>query len=309
MKPDLLNKILEKAKSESVVSAVALYNWTDPLLHPNLGVLIREVKSHGISCIISSNLNTIKNLDEIIKSNPDHFRISLSGFTQEIYDQGHKGGNIEIVKRNMIELSRIIELNKSNTVIEVFYHRYIYNSHEIDQMKEFSKSLGFKFSSILAQLYPVEKIIKIANGERTVEDDIILPKLALTIEEAIEVSRQSQGSSDCTLLEDVVAIDVNGNVVLCCGSSADRSNSIGSFLDNSIDEIQKLRHRHSLCGECYSLGIPTYFLGRDPAFEIISSRRIENFVNQRAGTRDAKPELSGGEVRKHSDNIAAIARG
>ena len=53
MAPELLGRILDKAQSECEIQSVGLYNWTEPLLHPNLAELVRKVKSRNLSCALS----------------------------------------------------------------------------------------------------------------------------------------------------------------------------------------------------------------------------------------------------------------
>ena len=38
-------------------------------------------------------------------ANPDMLKVLLSGFTQEIYGQTHRKGDIELVKRNMANVA------------------------------------------------------------------------------------------------------------------------------------------------------------------------------------------------------------
>src|SRR5580704_11655035 len=44
MSPELLGQIVDKALRECRISAVGLYNWTEPLLHPRIAELVRAVK-------------------------------------------------------------------------------------------------------------------------------------------------------------------------------------------------------------------------------------------------------------------------
>jgi MoaA/NifB/PqqE/SkfB family radical SAM enzyme len=139
-----LDRILEKAKRECAVSWVCLFNWTEPLLHPNIAELIGVVKKHDVPLSLSSNLNVIRNPDEILASNPNFFRISLSGFTQPIYERGHREGDVETVKNNMVKLADAKIRTGSSTLVEVLYHKYNYNLHEIDPMrKNFPNRSGF----------------------------------------------------------------------------------------------------------------------------------------------------------------------
>ena len=56
---------------------------------------------------ISSNLNVDADFEQILKSEPFEFKISLSGFYQEQYGRTHYRGNINKVKSNMYKLKMI----------------------------------------------------------------------------------------------------------------------------------------------------------------------------------------------------------
>jgi MoaA/NifB/PqqE/SkfB family radical SAM enzyme len=272
MSPATLGQILDKAQSECSVEWVALFNWTEPLLHPNIADLVQVARSRNIPVSLSSNLNVLPKPDDLLAAGPNFLRISLSGFTQAVYERGHREGDIDAVKRNMVRLAEAKARTESQTSIEVFYHRYAYNLHEVAPMQAFATSLGFGFQSYLAQIYPVEKIIDIARGNITDADRLVLENLALPLDKALAFTA-AKGSTTCTLLDDQVSIDVNGNVTLCCASSMDRVNSIGRFLDLPIEEIQRRRRLHSLCRACGELGIPDY-LKSQPEFEGIAEAAL-----------------------------------
>lgn len=273
MSADTVDRILTKAKRECTVQWLGLFNWTEPLLHPDIVDIVRVVKRHQIPLSLSSNLNVLRDPDHLLAANPDFLRISLSGFTQEVYERGHRGGDIETVKQNMIELARSKMQVGSTTQVEVFYHKYLYNLHEMDAMKAFAESMGFHFTAYLAQIYPVEKIIAIENGTVSAADLQVLDALALPLDQALAFTR-AKGFSKCTLLDDQITIDVNGNVVICCSSSMNRSNVICNFLETPLEEIQRLRNIHSLCGSCIAKGIPDY-LASQPEFEDIAAAHIQ----------------------------------
>ena len=98
------------------------------------------------------------NLKEFAKSNPGGITISLSGFTQKIYEIAHKGGNIEVVKENMKKLSSALREAKVSTIVSVYYHKYRYNLDEVKLMEEFAKSLGFGFELIGHILCRLKKV-------------------------------------------------------------------------------------------------------------------------------------------------------
>ena len=260
MSPDLLGRILDKALRECRIEAVGLYNWTEPLLHPEIAALVRAVKSRGLVCSLSSNLNLLREPEALLAAHPDYLRVSVSGFTQEIYARGHREGDIEQVKHNMQRLAAAHGAVRSNTHVEVYYHRYADNSHELPLMAEFAGSLGFHFASTLAYVTTVEKIIAIAQGEQTAEDVALLARLAVPLDRALAITSTFHRHS-CHLLEDIIVLDVEGNAMLCCGSSMAAANRIGKFLDLPLGEVQRRRRAMSLCASCLSLGLPDYFAG------------------------------------------------
>jgi wyosine [tRNA(Phe)-imidazoG37] synthetase (radical SAM superfamily) len=270
MSPELLANIVDKARSECEINAIGLYNWTEPLLHPDIAHLIRVVKSRNVPCWLSSNLNVLREPEQILAANPDFLRISLSGFTQDVYEIGHREGKIETVKENMRRLAAARDIVRPKTQIEVFYHLYVYNDHELSEMAGFANSLGFQFSSTFAYITPVEKIIDIWQGKKTVEDITMLNNLVVPLDEALAITSQLK-NDHCALLEDVVALDVEGNAMLCCSSSMAPVNRIGNFLALSLEELQQRRHSKALCGTCMDLGIPDYFAGH-PDFAKIARR-------------------------------------
>jgi len=261
MTATFLGRILDKALSECAISNVGLFNWTEPLLHPDIVDLVRVVKSRGLHCSISSNLNVLRNPEELLASGLDSIRVSLSGFTQRVYELGHKGGDVEIVKDNMRRLAAAKATTGAATRVEVAYHRYRDNNHEIAPMAELSRSLGFEFAPFPAYVTVVEKVLAIHAGKRTPEDSLVLDRLAVPLDRAIAITSEI-ADDRCALLEDMIVIDVSGQAMLCCGSSLRPSNVIGNYLEVSLDEIQRRRREHSLCSDCMKLGLPQYFTGR-----------------------------------------------
>lgn len=261
MSPALLDAIVTKAKREFEIQDIGVFNWTEPLLHPRLPELLELINNHGVKSSISTNLNVRESYDftRLLAARPHWMRVSLSGFSQAVYERGHAGGDIGLVKRNLISLARARDRNGIDpSCIEVFFHVYTYNMGEIELMRSFCEDLGFRFETGYAQIFPVEKIIQISQGNVSAEDEALLSALALPLDKAIGITSRT-GTRACRLLNEVLAINVAGEVMLCCGTSMDAVNTIGPFLELSIEEIQERRSRHPLCGPCLALGIPDYF--------------------------------------------------
>ena len=85
--------------------------------------------------------------------------------------------------------------------------------------------------------------------------------------------------TNCKLLDEQIALDIQGNVMLCPSSSMERSNAVGNFLDFPLQELQRRREQQMLCRSCLKLGIPDYLLATPPEFEDIAA---ETIASQRA---------------------------
>ena len=105
IKPEFLARILDKAVGECDVAGVCLYMYSDPLLHPQLPELIDCIHKRNLRCLLSTNLNVLGNPGAIMTAGPEWIRVSVSGFSQEIYSRGHKNGNVEKVINNMRRLA------------------------------------------------------------------------------------------------------------------------------------------------------------------------------------------------------------
>jgi len=260
MSVEKLEAILDKALGEFDVQWVCLYNWTEPLLHPRLPELVAACAKRGLATSLSSNLNVRPDYDfeRLLAAGPSDFRISVSGFTQPIYERGHAGGDIERVKANMAALARAWDAaGAAPERLHVFYHVYAYNMDEIDPMKAYCDRLGVRFTLGYAQVFPVEKIVALAGGDASADDAALLDTLAVPLPRALAMVGSAERK--CRLLEDVVTIDVAGNVMLCCGTSMNRANAVGAFAEMSIEAIDAAKSRHPQCRSCLKLNIPRYF--------------------------------------------------
>jgi MoaA/NifB/PqqE/SkfB family radical SAM enzyme len=278
MSPALLDKIMKKATSECQVTGVQLFNWTEPLLHPQLAQLVEIVQSYGVACGLSSNLNILKNIDNVMSANPHNFRVSVSGFNQTIYGMTHRGGDIERVKKNMVTLAESKIKTGSETIVNVLYHRYVGNLDDELLMKKFAEDLGFNFETSWSFMMPIEKVLayvgeNIAETTLTNEDLKLIQKLSLPLKEAIDIS-QKYKNSDCDLRDGQMTLDFQGNVQLCCGVYDSSRFTLGSFLSVSSTELQQLKYQHDLCTKCMDKGIHVYFVFGAPEFNNIAINNI-----------------------------------
>lgn len=254
----LYEEIISKIKKESpdATPGLWLFNWGEPTLHPKLAEFISIAKSHGLRVMLSSNLNTKLDLKEVIRAAPDEIKISLSGFSQEIYGQTHARGKIDIVKNNMKKIRDYIDEFGVSINVWVSYHIYRHNIEDTKPMAEFAQSLGFGFDPIPAFFQPLEKIVEVINNElpdseRGLVDNLIFHPL----QRVITKSKDRNNDLDCEIRANMTTINYDGSVALCCGVY-NQENMLGvNFTDLPHEQLQARKYEHEFCKTCYSYGL------------------------------------------------------
>lgn len=248
-------KITEKILSETIASHFVLYNWGEPLLHPNLSEIIDYLHSKGISTAISTNLSIKSDisLQKLVKSSPDYLKISVSGYYPDTYNRTHTGGDINLVKSNLYKLRYYMNKSPTSFFVEVNYHLYKQNiGNDLEKMKSLCKELGFIFSTTYATLTPVETIISYLENKTTVD---INKLLLIDIDKRLEITYPFK-SFPCRNLTNQININWDRSVALCCAS-----NPIihPDFLEISLSEIENIKNNHPLCISCIKHGVHQFY--------------------------------------------------
>lgn len=287
---ELFHRILEKLSREFPNWQLHFYNWTEPLIHPRIADFVRAAADAGFHVHLSSNLNHLRDSETLVAAGAKTFRISLSGFTQLVYERGHRGGNIEKVKKNLIRLSEARKSTGSLTRVHVYFHKYRHNVHELPLMESFARELGFDFIADWAYLMPLEKLIAhveddLPDHERNFADDSIVP----AIDDAVALMQRSGGRDrPCDLIDQLV-LDHQGRVTLCCAVFDGKRNFIAEYLDTDWTQLQQMKYGHRSCDKCMHYAahtLYTHFSKPDlrPMMEQLSREQFAN-PPRKLGTR------------------------
>lgn len=253
MPVDLFAKIIAKIKREAIVARpqIWLYNWGEPLLHPQLTEIIKEVKKNDLTVHLSTNLNSEHGIAELAKAAPTEIKISLSGFTEETYSLTHKRGDLSLLKANMYLLRHYLNKYQSATRVWVGHHLYRTNSDQLESVRAFCTELNFEHQPTQAFFQPLEKLVKLANNEVLPEDEDLLAKLLVDPRDYLKnIKNHRSGNYDCELRFNQTVINHDGSVALCC-SVYDRSNMLDvKFLDADHQTIEKKKYQHPFCKTC-----------------------------------------------------------
>lgn len=206
-----------------------------------------------------------------MKADLTHLRVSVSGFTNDIYKRGHKLGDIDVVKRNMTKISEARTAAGASTLFECHFHRYRYNRAELVEMEAFATALGFEFTSAAAVFGTVEQTIGMHNDEDCINEEQkkYLSTLSLPHKAAIDLTSQVPATS-CSLLDNILTIDVKGNVGLCCMTFLGSQFEFGNFVGTPIEDLLAIRGSQDICGECMKVNVPLYQSG-NPWFGVLET--------------------------------------
>lgn len=268
---DAYHQVIDKIVAENdLVTHISLYSWGEPFLNPSLPEMVAYLHQRGIAAALSSNLS-IKNetlLHKVMRENPEYLKVSLSGFYPEAYNDTHSGGDIHLVRSNMLRLRYYIDKYRLDTVIDVNYHLYNNNNHRnLDKMREFCDELGFFLSTTYALVMPLERVIEKLEGRPSPTTLALEDKLLVSVKEGIAAAtvngKKGQNSeAGCPFLENQTIINWDLSVPVCCTTFNRGPNIIAeNFLAASKAEISTAKQQAAICETCQRHGLPAYNLG------------------------------------------------
>lgn len=82
---------------------VEVFNWGEPLLHPDLPAIIAAASSRGIATRVNTNLSvplTERDAERLVGSGLSDLFVSIDGATQEVYERYRVHGNLDLVIHN-----------------------------------------------------------------------------------------------------------------------------------------------------------------------------------------------------------------
>lgn len=252
----ILTKILREAPVARPV--IALYNWGEPLLHPEIGRIIRLVRQQGLYCAVSTNLNQDRFLEDVVLAEPNNIKVSISGATQETYGRTHTRGQIARVTANLRRLHTLIQQHGKRIDVFIGYHDYRDNDgDELAALAHLAAELGFGLRHKIARLSPLEKTLPLMTGEAPAPGDRALHDLLLvTPAEWSRVALADGPDTACIMRDQEMAINFDGSVGVCCNVFDYANNVAADFLAVDHATLQARKQTHALCGPCMAAGFP-----------------------------------------------------
>ncbi len=268
-------EIIKKISTVSPHAKVHIYHHCEPMLHPKVSQYVKIVKQYGLKCGISTSLNRIERLKEVINSGLHEIIISVSGFYQETYEKSHVGGNIETVKRNMVLLKNMLrEMNKKVDVL-VSYHMYLDNiGSDYREMQKLINELGYTFLPIWSRSINLEMNMKylrekglsrwfdkdswLQEGRLPEKFYLTMKRMAHKPEFFLEGEWENIEGEVCPCDNRMINIHWDGKIEACSCGFDDRLNIYGDYVSVDINKFYKQRRDSSICKECLKNNIAFY---------------------------------------------------
>ncbi len=263
----LYKKIIDQIPRKKYIG---LYNWGEPFLNPNIFEMIKYAKkfSHFVEIHSNFNLQVRSNFyKKLIESNLDKLVLSIDGTSQKIYSKYRKGGNYNLVLKNLTTLSKVREsyrITEPEIVWKFMVNKYNESQIETARHKALELNINFITSTIgLSDDLP----------DRTLPTTITQRKKYWLPKNKKYIRSQYIGkyhlplhAEKCKFLFDSIFIDPQGKVFPCCELS-DQNYAFGDLSKASLIDIwnndiyqysrslfdQKKSHEiQTICADCHN---------------------------------------------------------
>lgn len=235
-----------------------LHIWNEPLLNPDIILILQAMEQYGHTAYISSNCNVRIDFGRLLSCRAlKTLVISMSGMRNEIYERGHRGGKIDIVLQNLIEISKYTA--KSSTRVVINYHEYTDNVEDREALKNFCKDKGIEvlpYPAVALQEniadYVAHDDFEAWQNNADINERVI-PRISMRPFPFTRIG----GLQDipCRSQTNILVLDHEGNVCTCTHREPAVVERVGNFLAMSPEELAVAKLNAASCRTCRSLGL------------------------------------------------------
>src|SRR5262245_1653132 len=131
---------------------VEVFNWGEPMLHPDLPALIAAASARGIATRVNTNLSipfTSHDADRLVESGLTDLFVSIDGATQEVYERYRVGGDLARVKDNcrlVAEAKR--RLGKESPRLTLQFLQFPSNEGDGDAVRQLASALDMRLLAL-----------------------------------------------------------------------------------------------------------------------------------------------------------------
>lgn len=240
MSTDLFRRIVEKGVHDGAYQ-VGLFNWIEPFLISNLQEYTAIVKQFGLRCEVSSTLS-LRRIDCLLTclKTIDLLWVTISGYSQSIYQINHVSGNVEYVFRHLRDISNAKKSGKIETDVILRFLKFDYNADDEIILRSLAQEYEFHFETLLGTGHPIRM-----KAPPTREQEI-----AQLLGSFSSARKYDEPGTVCPLIFEHIAVNADGDVYQCSAHGYHPQLRIGAYLDLSREEILMRRYTHPFCNFC-----------------------------------------------------------
>jgi MoaA/NifB/PqqE/SkfB family radical SAM enzyme len=240
MTVESFTRMIHRIREQIKIRYILLYSFSEPLLHPQIGEIVREAKRHTKRVMISTNLSNPERVEACMDAGLDELRISFSGFKYGEYF--HTGRNMAEFILACNQVSDLIP-QYPKTRVSLIFHEYATTLPELPEVKDFARSLRFNLIEEPAFFIGWEKIV---DRDYTPADLELISHLVQTPEEALTGLKRQEY---CYYQTRQLVFDANGDSYLCRHVLGDKFIT-GNILKDSVKDIRRAMMAHDFCPKC-----------------------------------------------------------
>ncbi|MCQ2955676.1 MAG: radical SAM protein [Opitutales bacterium] len=246
---ELFKKILDYLEKQHFLHTnnnqmVALYNWGEPMLHPEFERFMDYITRKKRHISLSTNgIFLPKFSDKFDASCVSFFRLSMCGFSQKSYDKIFMS-DFEQCKKNIASVVHEFRAHGCIGYFTLIFHVYQFNTHEIKAAAEFARSLHIGFWPVWAFLVDGERALKYHNRELPVD------YLTLMSQYLFHGSHPRGPVNTCSFTD--ICINPDGDLNVCVMFPK----PIGSLFNMTPESLQAYYATSEFCKTCKAAGVP-----------------------------------------------------
>lgn len=207
-----------------------LYNWGEPLLHPNIFEMISYATTHKIAVGLSTNLNRLnpKMAGQLIESGLAQLIVSIDGATQQTYGAYRKRGNLDQVLKNLrliIEERKRLQKKTPFIIWRMLIGKH--NENEITDVAKTAKEIGVDGFMTGGLFIDTENPDQVARWLPTIPKYNPYYKM-----------KKLENTWDCRDLWETMVINWDGGVSPCCWPH-NAQHDFDNIFEKTVAEIWK----------------------------------------------------------------------
>lgn len=147
---DLFERIIDEVGP--YLLTVSLWAWGEPLLHPELQMILRAARKYKIVILLSTNgqnLNEEHVIEALTGEPPTHLIVAIDGLTDETNTEFRVGAKLKPILSGVRRIAEIKKKRKQQ--LPILHMRFIvmkHNQHEVPKMIDFARGNLFDLLSV-----------------------------------------------------------------------------------------------------------------------------------------------------------------